>query len=86
MKIKRIIEIDEKDFEKICKVANDTKSRLGIVPLASSIIVQSKPYDDKGEWIDYDNTFYKCPECGYLLEKCCPQCQTKVILPIGGNE
>ena len=86
MKIKRIIEIDEKDFEKICKVANDTKSRLGIVPLASSIIVQSKPYDDKGEWIDYDTTFDKCPECGYLLEKCCPQCQTKVILPIGGNE
>ena len=38
----------------------------------------------QGEWIDYDNTFYKCPECGYLLEKCCPQCQNKVILPKGG--
>lgn len=39
----------------------------------------------QGEWIDYDNTFYKCPECGYLLEKCCPQCQNKVILPLGGE-
>lgn len=38
----------------------------------------------QGEWIDYDNTFYKCPDCGYLLEKCCPQCQNKVILPFGG--
>lgn len=37
----------------------------------------------QGEWIDYNNTFYKCPDCGYLLEKCCPQCQTKVILPKG---
>jgi hypothetical protein len=40
------------------------------------------PLRPQGKWIDYDNTFYKCPECGYLLEKCCPQCQTKVILPI----
>ena len=40
----------------------------------------------QGEWIDYDNTFYKCPDCGYLLEKCCPQCQNKVILPKGGAE
>lgn len=40
----------------------------------------------QGEWIDYDNTFYKCPDCGYLLEKCCPQCQNKVILPKGGTE
>ena len=40
----------------------------------------------QGEWIDYDNTFYKCPECGYLLEKDCPQCQNKVILPKGGAE
>ena len=46
------------------------------------------PYDERpqGEWIDYDNTFYKCPDCGYLLEKCCPQCQNKVILPKGGAE
>ena len=40
----------------------------------------------QGEWIDYSNTFYKCPDCGYLLEKCCPQCQNKVILPKGGAE
>jgi len=39
----------------------------------------------QGEWIDYDNTFYKCPDCGYLLEKHCPQCQSKVILPKGGD-
>jgi len=40
----------------------------------------------QGEWIDYSNTFYKCPDCGYLLEKCCPHCQNKVILPKGGAE
>lgn len=40
----------------------------------------------QGEWIDYNNTFYKCPECGYLLEKCCPHCQNKVILPKGGAD
>ncbi len=44
------------------------------------------PKIKQGEWIDYDNTFYKCPDCGYLLEKCCPQCQNKVILPKGGEE
>ena len=45
---------------------------------------EERPQGD--EWIDYDNTFYKCPDCGYLLEKCCPQCQNKVILPKGGAE
>lgn len=40
----------------------------------------------QGEWIDYNNTFYKCPECGYLLEKCCPHCQNKVILPNCGAD
>lgn len=50
--------------------------------------VKLLPYEERtqGEWIDYDNTFYKCPDCGYLLEKCCPQCQNKVILPKGGAE
>ena len=38
----------------------------------------------QGEWEDYSVDFYKCPECGYLLEKDCPCCQTKVILPKGG--
>ncbi len=38
-------------------------------------------------WEDYDNTFYRCPECGYLLEKDCPNCHTKIILPkLGSNE
>jgi rubrerythrin len=44
--------------------------------------VEERPH---GEWIDYNNTFYKCPDCGYLLEKCCPQCQNKVILPKEGG-
>ena len=39
-----------------------------------------------GKWEDYSVSFYKCPECGYLLEKDCPRCQTKVILPKGGEE
>jgi len=40
----------------------------------------------EGEWEDYSVDFYKCPECGYLLNKDCPHCQTKVILPKGGAE
>lgn len=36
----------------------------------------------KGEWEDYSVDFYRCPECGYLLNKDCPHCQNKVILPI----
>ena len=32
-------------------------------------------------WEDYSVDFYKCPECGYLLNKDCPQCGSKVILP-----
>lgn len=50
--------------------------------------LQGWRYEERqhGEWIDYNNTFYKCPDCGYLLEKCCPQCQNKVILPKGGAE
>lgn len=44
--------------------------------------IESLEQRPQGEWIDYNNTFYKCPDCGYLLEKCCPQCQNKVILPI----
>ena len=39
-----------------------------------------------GEWEDYSVNFYKCPECGYLLDKYCPGCQNKVILPKGGAE
>lgn len=38
----------------------------------------------QGEWEDYSVNFYKCPECGYLLNKDCPCCQNKVILPKGG--
>lgn len=49
------------------------------IDLAINALEIARP---QGEWIDYDNTFYKCPDCGYLLEKCCPQCQTKIILPI----
>ena len=40
----------------------------------------------QGEWEDYSVDFYKCPECGYLLNKDCPCCQNKVILPKGGAE
>ena len=35
----------------------------------------------KGEWIDHSITFWECPNCGYLLEKCCPNCQTEIVLP-----
>jgi len=35
----------------------------------------------QGEWEDYSVNFYKCPECGYLLNKDCPNCQNKIVLP-----
>lgn len=56
------------------------------VKLARGILTLSGEERPQGEWIDYDNTFYKCPDCGYLLEKCCPQCQNKVILPKDGAD
>ena len=36
---------------------------------------------NSGVWENYSIDFYKCPECGYLLNKDCPHCQSKVILP-----
>ena len=42
--------------------------------------------EPKGEWEDYSVDFYKCPECGYLLNKLCPQCHNTVVLPKGGAE
>lgn len=45
-------------------------------------VIEARP---QGEWIDYDNTFYECPECGYLLNKLCPQCHNEVILPSCGR-
>ena len=46
-------------------------------------IESQRPQD---EWEDYSVDFYKCPECGYLLNKDCPYCQNKIILPKGGAE
>lgn len=40
--------------------------------------VEERP---KGKWEDYSIDFYKCPECGYLLNKKCPHCGNKVTLP-----
>ena len=65
----------------LCETCQSYASNMAVVKLAKSI--EERP---QGEWIDYNNTFYKCPDCGYLLEKCCPQCQNKVILPKGGAE
>lgn len=69
---------DENDFNELAQLAR--KGRIHTFYMADE--------DEgwQGEWIDYNNTFYKCPDCGYLLEKCCPQCQNKVILPKGGAE
>lgn len=48
---------------------------------AVKIAIKALKEKPQGEWIDYSNTFYKCPDCGYLLDKYCPNCQTKIILP-----
>ena len=57
------------------------KYRLNYVCANDGTCNDFTPLKQQGEWIDYDNNFYKCPECGYLLEKCCHCCQNKVILP-----
>lgn len=51
---------------------------LSVIDNAPTILEKSQ---DEDEWIDYDNTFYKCPDCGYLLEKDCPQCGKRIVLP-----
>lgn len=40
-----------------------------------------EPKKVEGEWIDHSATFWECPDCGHLLEKCCPNCQREVVLP-----
>lgn len=45
--MKRIIEIEKKDYDQICEVVNETESTLGITPFAGSIIAQSKPYEER---------------------------------------
>ena len=50
-------------------------------------MTNGKEYErPQGEWEDYSADFYKCPECGYLLNKLCPKCHNEVILPKGGAE
>ena len=77
MMINKADDLEEVEFEINATLASVCEAIDNAPP------VEPRP---KGEWIDYDNTFYKCPDCGYLLEKCCPQCQNKVILPKGGAE
>ena len=45
-------------------------------------VVENGTVLPNGAWENYNTTFYKCPDCGYLLEKCCPNCGNNVILPI----
>ena len=52
----------------------------------NSIKNYMKEQRPQGEWEDYSIDFYKCPECGYLLNKDCPNCYNRVILPKGGAE
>lgn len=77
--------------------SNDTEKVAKIFTEAEDIIVSAICHDTytvcksdderpQGEWENYSADFYKCPECGYLLNKLCPQCYNKVILPKGGRE
>ena len=80
--MKIVIDIDS-------EVYNFIRNR-GHVPYGVSIaneIANGTPLEERqqGEWEDYSVNFYKCPECGYLLNKDCPNCQNKVILPKGGE-
>jgi len=81
--MKLIVDIPDMAYE-----AYKEWHKQGVSNVEQSLIALAMPYEERpqGEWIDYDNTFYKCPECGYLLGKCCPHCQNKVILPKGGAD
>lgn len=50
------------------------------------VVKTDKNGDIKNAWKDYSVNFWQCPECGYLLNKFCPQCYNNVILPKGGAE
>lgn len=70
--------ITEEDVEKFMMIWQRATGK-GLL----HVINEERP---EGEWEDYSIDFWKCPECGYLLNKDCPCCQNKVILPKGGAE
>lgn len=98
--MKLIIEVPECDYNllKKCNLVLDTQvmfnasstDRATALSLLNLVeyLKQGKPYEERqqGEWEDYSVNFYKCPECGYLLNKFCPSCYNKVILPKGGAD
>ena len=58
------------------------KVNAGVLPHARAADCPLVSVDTpRGEWEDYSVDFYRCPECGYLLNKDCPHCGSKVILP-----
>lgn len=79
----RLIDADELKYKNLAEVNGKLTYVLTAEEIDNAPTVEDRP---QGEWIDYNNTFYKCPDCGYLLEKCCPQCQNKVILPKDGAD
>ena len=79
--MKLIIDVDE-------SLLNEAKNGHICLSEFVDVVMNGIPYEEKpqGEWEDYSVDFYKCPECGYLLNKDCPYCQNKIILPKGGAE
>ena len=77
-------DLDEEDKQAFIKLLTDN-------PIIGKVVypdvLQGWVYGErqKGEWIDYSATFWKCPDCGHLLEKCCPNCQKEVVLPNKAN-
>ena len=79
----RIIEILRKEKTKLIKLEPEK------VKEGELVKAYTKGFDTgvetvrpQGEWIDHSATFWECPDCGHLLEKCCPNCQKEVVLPI----
>lgn len=72
MNIRRIIEIEEKDYEAACKVTISLDGAMSIY----HAIRESKPYEERpqGEWIKEPNgkttDIYRCSICGRSVLLC----------------
>ena len=90
--MKLIIEIPEEDYKFIKELQGLIIGGRGNCKTIQKNVINAirngTPHEERspGEWEDYSVNFYKCPECGYLLNKFCPSCYNEVILPTGGAD
>ena len=86
--MKIVIDIPDEQYDlirdKINSIRDEFLNKSHFVP-AGWVAIADGAVLPKDEWEDYSIDFYKCPECGYLLEKCCPNCGNIVVLPVSNS-